>query len=70
MKFGSTAKILAECKLKCYRISECAALWPGVNGDCIRAGTLMSSQLSQSRDPDSLAVEFAATLLKFCMTIW
>ena len=25
MRFGSTAKVLAECKLKYYRISECAA---------------------------------------------
>ncbi len=24
MRFGSTAKVLAECKLKYYRISECA----------------------------------------------
>ena len=26
MRFGSTAKVLAECKLKDYRISECARL--------------------------------------------
>ena len=25
MRFGSTAKVLAECKLKYYRISECLA---------------------------------------------
>ena len=25
MRFGSTAKLLAECKLKYYRISECSA---------------------------------------------
>ncbi len=24
MRFGSTAKVLAECKLKDYRISECS----------------------------------------------
>ena len=23
MRFGSTAKVLAKCMLKCYRISEC-----------------------------------------------
>ena len=26
MRFGSTAKVLAECKLEYYRISECGAL--------------------------------------------
>ncbi len=26
MRFGSTAKVLAECKLKYYRVSECRAL--------------------------------------------
>ncbi len=26
MRFGSTAKVLAECKLKYYRISECTGL--------------------------------------------
>ena len=25
MRFGSTAKVLAECQLKYYRISECSA---------------------------------------------
>ena len=25
MRFGSTAKVLAKCKLKYYRISECEA---------------------------------------------
>ena len=25
MRFGSTAKVLAECKLKYYRISQCIA---------------------------------------------
>ena len=25
MRFGSAAKVLAECKLKYYRISECVA---------------------------------------------
>ena len=26
MRFGSTAKVLLKCKLKYYRISECAVL--------------------------------------------
>ena len=36
MRFGSTAKVLAECKLKYYKLSECqvlvtegTTLWPG-----------------------------------------
>ena len=27
VRFRSTAKVLAECKLKYYRISECLAAW-------------------------------------------
>ena len=30
MRFGSTAKVLAECNLKYYRISECMAPMPPV----------------------------------------
>ena len=30
MKFGSTAKVLAEGKLKYYRISECTAMLPNL----------------------------------------
>ncbi len=26
MRFGRTAKVLAECKLKYYRISECSGM--------------------------------------------
>ena len=29
MRFGSTAKVLAKCKLKYYRISECRVM---ING--------------------------------------
>ena len=29
MRFGSNAKVLAECKLKYYRISECYDLLQG-----------------------------------------
>ena len=28
MRFGSTAKVLLKCRLKCYRISECMVLHP------------------------------------------
>ncbi len=28
MRFGSTAKVLAKCKLKYYRISECRGMLP------------------------------------------
>ena len=30
MRFGSTSKVLAKCKLKYYRVSECMVDMPGV----------------------------------------
>ena len=40
MRFGSTAKVLAKCKLKYYRISECVAQVLSKSGT---AGSLASA---------------------------
>ena len=38
MRFGSTAKVLARCMLKYYRISECCTLdWPRVTASTMAA---------------------------------
>ncbi len=41
MRFGSTAKVLAKCMLKYYRISECVAV---VSGERSRSGGVVPHQ--------------------------
>ncbi len=40
MRFGSTAKVLAECKLKYYRVSECHAVPDFRGSDGLKASWL------------------------------
>ena len=42
--FGSTAKVLAKCKVGCYRISECCCPWMPAAADCTGISSCSSTE--------------------------
>ncbi len=79
MRFGSTAKVLAECKLKYYRISECLRVAQAeVSYSCRQISTWCQTQQRNALDPkvknqknhsvaDSLVGRSAAV---YCLSKW
>ena len=70
MRSGSTAKVLAKCKLKYYRISECSARWVN-KAQALQSDCYLSAAATHSKAPRSnllLSAHLDSTVYPWILT--